>query len=163
MIIKLARIDDRLIHGQVATVWAKEAKAERIIIPSDEVANDEIRRTLVKQAAPPGIKVNIVSIEKAIKVYHNPKYDKETVFYLFTKPQEVLDLVKGGVQIQTINIGGMQFKEGRIQVTKAISVSKEDVEAFRELIRLGVKLDCRVVATDSPKDFEALLNELEVG
>lgn len=163
MIIKLARIDDRLIHGQVATVWAKEAKAERIIIPSDEVANDEIRRTLVKQAAPPGIKVNIVSIEKAIKVYHNPKYDKETVFYLFTKPQEVLDLVKGGVPIQTINIGGMQFKEGRIQVTKAISVSKEDVEAFRELIRLGVKLDCRVVATDSPKDFEALLNELEVG
>ncbi|WP_057491518.1 PTS system mannose/fructose/N-acetylgalactosamine-transporter subunit IIB [Streptococcus orisasini] len=163
MIIKLARIDDRLIHGQVATVWAKEAKAERIIIPSDEVANDEIRRTLVKQAAPPGIKVNIVSIEKAIKVYHNPKYDKETVFYLFTKPQEVLDLVKGGVPIQTINIGGMQFKEGRIQVTKAISVSREDVEAFRELIRLGVKLDCRVVATDSPKDFKALLNELEVG
>lgn len=161
MKIKLARIDDRLIHGQVATVWAKEAKAERIIIPSDEVANDEIRRTLVKQAAPPGIKVNVVSIEKAIKVYHNPKYDTETVFYLFTKPREVVDLVKGGVPIQTINIGGMQFKEGRVQVTKAISVSKDDIKAFRELIKLGVKLDCRVVATDSPKDFEALLNELE--
>ncbi|MBS7576889.1 MULTISPECIES: PTS sugar transporter subunit IIB [unclassified Enterococcus] len=157
MKIKLARIDDRLIHGQVATVWAKEAGAERIIIPSDDVANDEIRKTLVKQAAPPGIKVNVLTTEKAIKVHHNPKYENETVFYLFTKPQEVVDLVKGGVPIETINIGGMQFKEGRVQLTKAISVFPEDVAAFKELIDLGVKLDCRVVVTDSPKDFNALL------
>ena len=109
MQIKLARIDDRLIHGQVATVWAKEAGAERIIVPSDEVANDDIRKTLVKQAAPPGIKVNIVSCEKAIKVHHNPKYEKDTVFYLFTKPQEVVDLVKGGVPIKSINIPPKAF------------------------------------------------------
>lgn len=159
MKIKLARIDDRLIHGQVATVWAKEANAERIIIPSDEVAQDEIRKTLVKQAAPPGIKVNVVTTEKAIKVYNNPKYENDTVFYLFTKPQEVLDLVKGGVPIKRINIGGMQFKDGRIQLTKAISVFKEDVDAFYELLNLGVELDCRVVATDNPKDFKALLEE----
>ena len=161
MKIKLARIDDRLIHGQVATVWAKEAGAERIIIPSDEIANDEIRKTLVKQAAPPGIKVNIISTEKAIKVYKNPKYANDTVFYLFTKPQEVVDLVKAGVSIQTINIGGMQFKDGRVQVTKAISVYPEDVQAFRDLIALGVKLDCRVVATDKPQDFVALLNNVK--
>lgn len=160
MKIKLARIDDRLIHGQVATVWAKEANAERIIIPSDEVANDDIRRTLVKQAAPPGIKVNVVTTEKAVKVYNNPKYENETVFYLFTKPQEVVDLVKGGVPIKRINIGGMQFKDGRVQITKAISVFKEDVDAFYELLDLGVELDCRVVATDSPKNFEALLKEV---
>ena len=159
MQIKLARIDDRLIHGQVATVWAKEAGAERIIVPSDEVANDDIRKTLVKQAAPPGIKVNIVSCEKAIKVHHNPKYENDTVFYLFTKPQEVVDLVKGGVPVKSINIGGMQFKEGRTQITKAISVFPEDVAAFRELIALGVKLDCRVVATDNKVDFEQLLKE----
>ena len=159
MKVKLARIDDRLIHGQVTTVWAKEAAAERIIIPSDEVAEDEIRRTLVKQAAPPGIKVNVVTTEKAIKVYHNPKYKNETVFYLFTKPQEVVDLVKGGVPIKSINIGGMQFKTGRIQLTKAVSVFKEDIAAFYELIDLGVKLDCRVVAADSPKDFEVLLKQ----
>ncbi len=64
MQIKLSRIDDRLIHGQVATVWAKEAGAKRIIVVSKEVANDEIRKTLVKQAAPPGIKVNIVTRKK---------------------------------------------------------------------------------------------------
>ncbi|AEF25975.1 PTS system mannose/fructose/N-acetylgalactosamine-transporter subunit IIB [Streptococcus parauberis] len=160
MKIKLARIDDRLIHGQVATVWAKEANAERIIIPSDEVANDEIRRTLVKQAAPPGVKVNIITTEKAIKVFQNPKYENDTVFFLFTKPSEVLELVKAGIPIQSINIGGMQYKEGRVQITKAISVFKEDIDAFYELEKRGVKLDCRVVATDTPKDFKALLDSV---
>ena len=56
MNITLARIDDRLIHGQVTTVWSKVANAQRIIICNDEVYNDEVRRTLLRQAAPPGMK-----------------------------------------------------------------------------------------------------------
>ncbi|MEI5988835.1 mannose/fructose/sorbose PTS transporter subunit IIB [Enterococcus crotali] len=159
MEIKLARIDDRLIHGQVATVWAKEAGAKRIIVVSKEVNEDEIRKTLVKQAAPPGIKVNIVDVEKAVKVYQNPKYATETVFYLFTNPSEVVELVNGGVPLKTINIGGMQFKKGKTQITKAISVSQTDINAFYELKELGVVLDCRVVATDPKIDFEGKLKE----
>ena len=159
MQIKLARIDDRLIHGQVATVWAKEAKAKRIIVVSKEVANDEIRKTLVKQAAPPGIKVNIIDPEKAVKVYNNPKYENETVFYLFTNPMEVLELVKMHIPIKSINIGGMQYKTGRTQITKAISVDQTEAEAFRKLAAAGVELDLRVVATDPKSDFEEKLKE----
>lgn len=95
MIITLARVDDRLIHGQVTTVWSKESNADRIIIVSSEVYKDDIRKTLLKQAAPPGMKVNIVDVPKAIAVYNNPKYSKDKVFYLFTNPSEVVDLVKG--------------------------------------------------------------------
>ncbi|GAA2914915.1 mannose/fructose/sorbose PTS transporter subunit IIB [Enterococcus pseudoavium] len=159
MKIKLARIDDRLIHGQVATVWAKEAGAKRIIVVSKEVANDEIRKTLVKQAAPPGIKVNIVDPEKAVKVYNNPKYVDETVFYLFTNPMEVLEMVQLNVPIKSINIGGMQFKTGRTQVTKAVSVDQTEVDAFRSLEKAGVELDLRVVATDPKGNFEEKLKE----
>ncbi|MGL4694826.1 mannose/fructose/sorbose PTS transporter subunit IIB [Enterococcus larvae] len=162
MEIRLARIDDRLIHGQVATVWAKEAGAQRIIVVSKEVNEDMIRKTLVKQAAPPGIKVNIVDVEKAVKVFNNPKYAVDTVFYLFTNPTEVLELVQAGVPLSSINIGGMQFKTGKVQITKAISVNDQDIQAFRELKKQGVELDCRVVATDSKIDFEAKLNEAVV-
>lgn len=162
MEIRLARIDDRLIHGQVATVWAKEAGAQRIIVVSKEVNEDMIRKTLVKQAAPPGIKVNIVDVEKAVKVFNNPKYATDTVFYLFTNPTEVLELVQAGVPLSSINIGGMQFKTGKVQITKAISVNDQDIQAFRELKKQGVDLDCRVVATDSKIDFEAKLNEAVV-
>jgi PTS system mannose-specific IIB component len=75
MNIVLARIDDRLIHGQVATIWAKVTNCERIIVCDDEVAADSIRSTLLKQVAPPGIKSSVVDIDKAVRAYNSPKYE----------------------------------------------------------------------------------------
>ncbi|ECM9761785.1 PTS fructose transporter subunit IIB, partial [Salmonella enterica subsp. enterica serovar Typhimurium] len=144
----LARIDDRLIHGQVTTVWSKVANAQRIIICNDDVYNDDVRRTLLRQAAPPGMKVNVVNIEKAVAVYHNPQYQDETVFYLFTNPQDVLTMVQQGVKIATLNIGGMAWRPGKKQLTKAVSLDAADINAFQQLDKLGVKLDLRVVASD---------------
>ncbi|HDX8857505.1 TPA: PTS sugar transporter subunit IIB [Klebsiella michiganensis] len=147
MNITLARIDDRLIHGQVTTVWSKVANAQRIIICNDDVYNDDVRRTLLRQAAPPGMKVNVVNIEKAVAVYHNPQYQDETVFYLFTNPQDVLTMVQQGVKIATLNIGGMAWRPGKKQLTKAVSLDAADINAFQQLDKLGVKLDLRVVAS----------------
>lgn len=149
MIINLVRIDDRLIHGQVATVWAKEAKAERIIICSDQVANDQIRKSLLLQVAPPGISVNVIGIDKAVRVYKNPKYENDHVFYLFTCPQDIVRMVEGGVDIKSVNIGGMAFREGKKQITKAVSVDDSDREAFKKLNDLGIEMEIRTVATDS--------------
>ena len=148
MNITLARIDDRLIHGQVTTVWSKVANAQRIIICNDDVYNDDVRRTLLRQAAPPGMKVNVVNIEKAVAVYHNPQYQDETVFYLFTNPQDVLTMVQQGVKIATLNIGGMAWRPGKKQLTKAVSLDAADINAFQQLDKLGVKLDLRVAASD---------------
>ncbi|WP_100488470.1 mannose/fructose/sorbose PTS transporter subunit IIB [Sporolactobacillus pectinivorans] len=160
MIINFARIDDRLIHGQVATVWAKKANAKRIIICSDEVANDNVRKMLLKQAAPPGMKVNICEVDKAVKVYKNPIYQDETVFFLFINPTDVLRMVKQGVPIKSINIGGMAFRVGKKQITKAVSVNAEDVKAFDELNNLGINLDLRVVDSDNPIDLMKKLKEI---
>ncbi|EEX2867413.1 TPA: PTS system mannose/fructose/N-acetylgalactosamine-transporter subunit IIB [Escherichia coli] len=158
MNITLARIDDRLIHGQVTTVWSKVANAQRIIICNDEVYNDEVRRTLLRQAAPPGMKVNVVNIEKAVAVYHNPQYQDETVFYLFTRPQDALAMVRQGVKIDTLNIGGMAWRPGKKQLTKAVSLD-DDINAFHELNNLGVILDLRVVASDPSINIIDKINE----
>ncbi|BBU78921.1 PTS fructose transporter subunit IIB [Escherichia coli] len=171
MNITLARIDDRLIHGQVTTVWSKVANAQRIIICNDEVYNDEVRRTLLRQAAPPGMKVNVVNIEKAVAVYHNPQYQDETVFYLFTRPQDALAMVRQGVKIGTLNIGGMacilwlqlnatvMTRPGKKQLTKAVSLDDDDINAFHELNNLGVILDLRVVASDPSINIIDKINE----
>ncbi|GAA0346673.1 mannose/fructose/sorbose PTS transporter subunit IIB [Oceanobacillus oncorhynchi subsp. oncorhynchi] len=160
MKINLSRIDDRLIHGQVTTVWTREANAERIIVISDEVAKDEMRKTLLKQAAPPGVKVNIVDVDKAVRVYNNPKYADTTVFLLFVNPIDVLNVVKAGLPLKEINIGGMAYRDGRKQITKSISVSEEEIKAFKELNDLGVYLDLRVVYSDSSQDFMNKLKEI---
>jgi PTS system mannose-specific IIB component len=149
MNIVLARIDDRLIHGQVVTVWTKDTKCERIIVCDDEVAEDVIRRTLLTQVAPPGIKASVVDIEKAIRVSKNPKYAETRVLLLFTNPTDVLRMVEGGVDIKSVNIGGMSFKEGKKQMTKAVSVDEKDIESFRKLHARGIELEIRKVTSDS--------------
>lgn len=149
MNIVLARIDDRLIHGQVATVWSKETKCERIIVCNDDVANDEIRKTLLVQVAPPGVKASVVDVEKAIRVYNNPKYEGVRVLLLFTNPTDVLRMVEGGVDIKSVNIGGMAFKEGKKQITGAVSVDEKDIAAFKKLDEKGIELEIRKVVTDS--------------
>ena len=116
MNIVLARIDDRLIHGQVVTVWSKVTNCQRIIVCDDEVANDTIRATLLKQVAPAGIKSHVVTLDKAIRVYNNPKYENDRCLLLFTNPSSVLYLVEHGVDIKSVNIGGMSFHEGKTQV-----------------------------------------------
>lgn len=92
MIITLARIDDRLIHGQVTTVWSKKSKADRIIIVDADVYQDDIRKTLLKQACPPGMKVNIVNVAKAIAVYNNPKYADEKSILSIHKTERSFEL-----------------------------------------------------------------------
>lgn len=148
MNIVLARIDDRLIHGQVATVWSKVTNCQRIIVCDDEVAKDTIRATLLKQVAPAGIKSHVVDLDKAIRVYNNPKYENDLCLLLFTNPSSVLYLVDHGVDIKSINIGGMSFHEGKHQITGAVSVNDKDIEAFKKLNEKGIELEIRKVDTD---------------
>lgn len=148
MNITLLRIDDRLIHGQVATSWAKAVKCEAIFAISDEVANDKLRSELLLQIVPPGLKGYVIPVEKAIKVYHNPQYTGKNILWLVTKPADVLRLIEGGVKIDKVNVGGMTYKDGNKMLSDAVTVGKADVEAFHKLLDLGVDLTMQKVATN---------------
>jgi len=148
MIIGLARIDDRLIHGQVATRWTKETNVTRIIVVSDEVAADNVRKTLLTQVAPPGVTAHVVDVAKMIRVYNNPKYAGERVMLLFTNPTDVERVVEGGVNITSVNIGGMAYRQGKTQVNNAVSVDEKDIEAFKKLNARGIELEVRKVSND---------------
>ncbi|MCM0647614.1 mannose/fructose/sorbose PTS transporter subunit IIB [Clostridium swellfunianum] len=159
MKIVLARIDDRLIHGQVATVWSKETKCNRIIVCNDNAANDSLRKILLVQVAPPGIKVSVVEIEKAIRAYKNPMYENDRVLFLFTNPTDVVKMVEGGVDIKSVNIGGMSFKEGKTMLTNFISVDDEDIKMFLKLKELDVELEVRKVPADRKHNLFELIQK----
>ncbi|MBS9424134.1 PTS mannose transporter subunit IIAB [Photorhabdus caribbeanensis] len=161
MKIALARIDDRLIHGQVATRWTKETNVKRIIVVSDEVAADTVRTTLLKQVAPPGLSAHVVDVAKCVRVYNNPKYANERVMLLFTNPTDVLRLVEDGVDITSVNIGGMAFRQGKTQVNNAISVDETDIAAFKKLDERGIELEARKVASDSRLQMMDLLQKVK--
>jgi len=160
MVIGLARIDDRLIHGQVATRWTKETNVKRIIVVSDEVAADTVRKTLLTQVAPPGVTAHVVDVAKMIRVYNNPKYAGERVMLLFTNPTDVERIVEGGVKITSVNIGGMAFRQGKTQVNNAISVDEKDIEAFNKLNARGIELEARKVSTDQKLKMMDLIGKV---
>ncbi|KDA93267.1 PTS mannose transporter subunit IIAB [Pantoea agglomerans] len=148
MKIGLTRIDDRLIHGQVATRWTKETNVQRIIVVSDEVAKDHVRKTLLTQVAPPGVTAHVVDVDKMVRVWNNPKYGQDRVMLLFTNPTDVLRVVEQGVDIKTVNIGGMAFRQGKTQVNNAVSVDEKDIAAFRKLNERNIELEVRKVSSD---------------
>jgi len=160
MIICLARIDDRLIHGQVVTRWAKEYNIKRIIVVNDEVSKDMIRKTLLTQVTPPGITAHVLDINKTIRVYNNPKYAGDKVIMLFTNPTDVLRLFEGGIPINSVNIGGMAFYKDKKQINNAISVNNTDIEAFKKLDQYGIELEVRKVPSDPSLKMMQLIKKI---
>ncbi|MBD5823277.1 mannose/fructose/sorbose PTS transporter subunit IIB [Lactococcus petauri] len=160
--INLARIDSRLLHGQVATAWTPDSKANRIIVVSDAVAKDEMRKTLITQAAPPGVKANVVPIKKMIEVAKDPRFGETKALLLFETPQDALAAIEGGVPVETLNVGSMAHSTGKTMLNSVLSVNKDDVAAFEKLRDLGVKFDVRKVPNDSKSDLFALINKADV-
>ena len=148
MEIAFCRIDDRLIHGQVATVWSKVTGCNRIMCVSDEVAKDELRKKLLLQVVPPGLKGYVISVDKAIEAYKNPKYNSFKTLFLFTNPTDVLRAVKGGIPFKSVNLGGKCFKDGDTLISQAVSVNAEDVEAIKELVGMGIEVEMRKLVND---------------
>ncbi|MEG0273824.1 PTS sugar transporter subunit IIB [Amedibacillus sp. YH-ame10] len=155
----LARVDTRLLHGQVATSWTKTVKPTRIIVVSDGVAKDDLRKKMIEQAAPPGVKANVVPVDKMIEVAKDPRFGSTRAMLLFETPQDALRAIKGGVDIKSINLGSMAHSLGKAVITKAVAMGKEDVETFEELLSLGVEIDVRKVPTDSADDFKAIMKK----
>ena len=151
MDIRLVRIDDRLIHGQVATVWTKHSKINRILVVSDDVAQDTLRKTLLTQAAPPNIVVNVIPIQKMIEVYHDPRFtDDIKAMLLFTNPKDVRRVVESGVTFPSLNVGGMSFQKGKYMITNAVAVDEQDEDDFLYLNNEGIHVEVRKVVSDSP-------------
>ncbi|AUK49944.1 PTS mannose transporter subunit IIAB [Pasteurella multocida] len=157
--IGLARIDDRLIHGQVATRWTKESKVSRIVVVNDDVAKDSVRSTMLKSVAPPGVTVHVVDVEKMIRVYNNPEYAGERMMLLFTNPTDVVRLMEAGVAFKSINVGGMAYKDGKKMITSAVAVDDKDIEAFKKLDAQNIELDVRKVSNDSRQYMMDLLKK----
>ncbi len=155
----LARIDTRLLHGQVATAWTKSVQPNRIIAVSDSVAHDDLRKSMIEQAAPPGVKANVVPIDKMCKVAKDTRFGNTKAMLLFETPQDALRAIEGGVEIKKLNLGSMAHSIGKVALTKAVSMDKEDVKTFEKLLALGVEIDVRKVPSDSPENFAEILKK----
>lgn len=159
MALKLVDIDDRLIHGQVATTWIPDYGIESAIIVSDAVANDPVQKSVAGLAAP-NIKVSVFGVEKFIDVLKKTQLKKATMV-LFTNPIDALTLKKNGLDYNYLNVSGMRFNDQRTRLHKNMSVTKEEKEAFEELIGMGVECWMQTTTRDSKEPVAELLKNFQ--
>ena len=157
--IVLARIDTRLLHGQVATSWTKATNPSRIIVVSDNVSEDELRKSMIMEAAPPGVKAHVVPVWKMAEIFKDPRFGDTRAMLLFETPQDALALIDLGADLKEVNLGSMAHSQGKAYVTSTVSMGKEDVETFEKLLDKGVKIDVRKVPANQPENFKNIMKK----
>lgn len=156
-----ARIDGRLLHGQVATVWTPMFKPDRIIVVSDSVCKNKLRVQMIKNAAPAGTHAHVVPLKKMVEVSKDPRFGNTRALLLFETAEDADAAKKAGIDFKKLNVGTMSFKKGDVSLTKDISMNQEDVDAIKDLRDRGVTFDVRAVAADTPHDMDKLLEEAQ--
>lgn len=149
--IQLTRIDNRMLHGQVAVTWSHHAQANLIVIANDDVAEDEVQQQLMQMSAG-NMGTRFFSIQKTIDVIHQASPEQKIILIVKT-PQDVLRLVEGGVPLNDINIGNLHFSEGKRQIHVTVSVDDDDMETFRKLKALGVRFSVQRAPSEEQLDI----------
>lgn len=159
MSIEHARIDERLIHGQVTVRWCREFPVNTILVADDEVANDEMQKVLLPLSAPSGVRTEILSAENTAGFLADAPQGLKA-FLLIKRPATVVQLLDLGIELQAVNVGNISYREGARQVKNSVHVTPDDVEAFRELERRGVRVTARMMPEDRESDFMSHLQEV---
>ena len=146
------RIDDRLIHGQVATMWTNELGATRIMVINDEVANNDMQKSLLRMAAPPNVSTSIITRETAVKNILNEKYLGQRVMIIVKNPKDILDLMDLGLDIKEVNVGNMASRKDTIQIKRSVSITNDELGNFLQLEKRGVLLTAMMVP-DEGKNY----------
>ncbi|EPC96477.1 PTS system mannose/fructose/N-acetylgalactosamine-transporter subunit IIB [Lacticaseibacillus paracasei] len=151
-----ARIDDRLIHGQVMTSWVQYTKGNEIEIVDNEVAEDDFLKMVTTSTAPENVLVRVDNQNDAAN-YLKGVDDGQRLIVLAKTPDVFLRLIENGVEIKHINLGGMGAKAGRSTLYRNISASADERDTFRELMDKDVKIGIQIIAQDKEVDLSKIL------
>jgi mannose/fructose/N-acetylgalactosamine-specific phosphotransferase system component IIB len=153
MPVIFTRIDDRLLHGQVVQGWIPYLKATEVVVVSDEVASDDIRKSLMRISLQEDVGLNIFSVADAADYLKKAAASSERMLVLAAGPGELVKLAGDGVPFETINVGGMHYSMGKAQIGRALFMGDDDKAALKKLASLGIKLEGRGVPNDNQEDI----------
>ena len=155
--IKHFRIDERLIHGQVATVWVNSLGCDRIIVANDEAIKSEMQIAALKISCPTAVKLSLLSIEKAVQNVKDGKYDGDKVFFITKDIRDCKRALDLGLKIASVNVGNASFKEGKQKIKKSVSLFKEEIDIVKEIIASGVKVTAQMIPNETDASIETFL------
>ncbi len=158
MPLKLLRVDDRLVHGQVVESWLPYLKVNEIWIASDEISQDETRKSIMRFATPSNVSLEIMTVKRVAERINEGTFEGKNVMALVPGLEEVVELLENGVKINVLNIGGMHYSAGKTQsIGKAIFLSEDDAACLKIISGYGVKIEGKGLPTDEPVDLMKII------
>lgn len=147
------RVDDRMVHGIVATQWIPAAKATRAMVVNKRASESTMTRQALKIGTPAGVNLSVLAPEKAVANILNGNYTNQRVFVVGRYVKDVYDLFKGGVKFARVNLGNVTQNVGKtVQLDKTVRVSQEELEMLREMKNAGIRITCQFRTDDACKD-----------
>lgn len=160
MTIVATRIDGRLIHGKVANLWTTKLNISRIMVVDEDIVNSDLEKTALKLATPAGIKLSVLTIDKAATNILAGRYDSQRLLIVAKRPKTFLGLMNKGVTLTELNVGNMSQTPETRSVTRSINVVDEDIQDFDAIQAKGTHLIAQMVPGDTPADFIPLLDKV---
>lgn len=159
--ISMLRVDDRLIHGQVAVMWSKQLAVSRIIVANDAIAANELQASALKMAAPAGIKAAVLPIAKARGIINDPRAAGMKILVISNNPQDLRDVLRGVSERPVLNVANYGRIGGSLaekkKITETVYLTPEDVETIKEIHNMGVEVIYQPLPNDPREDFMKLM------
>ncbi|QCT93174.1 MULTISPECIES: PTS sugar transporter subunit IIB [Enterococcus] len=155
--IKMTRIDYRLLHGQVAFAWTKNLSANAILIANDNVVNDSFRKQTLNLAKPNDTKLIFKSIDDSIAAIKSGVTDKYNVFIVVENVHDAYRLAKGTPEINKINLGLSAKRDDSKNIAKAVYVTYEEIKELTELENSGIEILVKQAPNDANIEFRSLV------
>lgn len=154
--ISRIRIDDRLLHGQVAYSWKSAIGYEAIVIANDDAATNSIRKSALKMAKPDGVKIAIREVNEAIELLENDLLKKLNVFVICSNPKDAYEVYRQIEETPVITVGGMQKENDKELFSPAVYVNDEDLSYLDQLSELGADIEIKQVPDEKDKNYNDL-------
>ena len=153
-----ARVDERLIHGQVAMVWTNTVGASRIVVVNNEVLKDDMALAGLKMAKPAGVKLSIMTVKRAVERLKENAYPGDRIFVITKNIGDMAELIHQGVEIDRVNVGNVAKREGSRNIKKSVNLTEKDIAEIHEMIDSGHSVTAQMIPNESD---QSILNYLQ--
>ena len=152
-----ARVDERLIHGQVAMVWTNTVGASRIVVVNDQAIGDEMILSGLKMAKPAGVHVSVLSVKRAVQRLKENAYPGDRIFVITKNIADMAELVRQGVAIETVNVGNVAKREGSRNIKKSVNLTQQDIDDINEIVSLGHTVTAQMIPNEPAQSILSFL------
>lgn len=157
--IKLLRIDDRLLHGQVAFAWTKNLGIHLIYVLNDVLVNDEITKMTLGIAKPYGTKLSVYAVDEGIEELKKHVKTNKNVMIIINNVKDAQRITAAIPEIRAVNFGGIKEKPGveSKRYTGSVTLTMEDIEICKQMREMGVAMEIKAVPDEKGKNLNDML------